>query len=70
MVELKPGQLRKLNLSSGSDVSLLVAGLPTRYSHLVIALDISERITFLRYLQQVQAAAIPSLKQKGVNPKP
>jgi hypothetical protein len=70
MVELRPGQIRKLNVNSASDVSLLVAGLPTRYSHLVIALGISERITFLRYLQQVQPAAIPSLKQKGGSPEP
>lgn len=65
-VQLRPDQLRKLNL----DGSISVTGLPTRYSHLLIARDISGSITLLRYLQQVQPAAILSLKQKRGNQKP
>jgi len=68
-VELRANQLRKLILSGQSDISLLVGGLPTKYSHLLIALDMPERITFLRYLQQVQPLTIPSPEQAQRSPK-
>jgi hypothetical protein len=64
-IQLTRDHFGKLNLSNRFQVSLLVNGLPTRYSHLEIALKEADKITFLRYLQQVQPMTFPSTRQKG-----